>query len=55
MNGGSKKMRKLGKGRVTPNRLFPALLLILIVISVGGVRFSYAQDQFGRFTMENGV
>ena len=48
-------MGNLGKGRVRPNRLFSALLLILILIFVGGVRFSYAQDQFRRFTMENGL
>ena len=55
MRGGKKKMRKLGESRVRPHRLFTALLLILIVILVGGIRFSSAQDQSRRFTMENGL
>ncbi len=48
-------MRSLGEGRMRPHRYFLVLFLILIVILVGGVRFSYAQDQFHRFTMENGL
>ena len=48
-------MRNIGEGRMKLDRFFQILFLILIVILVGGVRFSYAQDQFRRFTMENGL
>ncbi len=55
VNGGKKKMRNLGEIKMRPHRYFQALFLILIVILVGGIRFSSAQDQFRRFTMENGL
>ena len=48
-------MRNLGEGRMRPHRFFLVLFLILIVILVGGVRFSYAQDQSRQFTIENGL
>ncbi len=48
-------MRNLEEGKMKFDRFFQILFLILIVILVGGVRFSYAQDQFRRFTMENGL
>ena len=55
VNGGKKKMRNLGEIKMRPHRYFKALFLILIVVFVGEVRFSSAQDQFRQFTMENGL
>ena len=48
-------MRELRKDRMRRHRFFLSIFLTLIMILVGGVRFSSAQDQSRRFTMENGL
>jgi zinc protease len=48
-------MRELRKDRMRRHRFFMSIFLTLIMILVGGVRFSSAQDQSRRFTMENGL
>ena len=48
-------MKNIGEGRMKLDRFFQILFLILVIILIRGVRFSYAQDQFRRFTLENGL
>ncbi|MGA2463145.1 MAG: pitrilysin family protein [Thermodesulfobacteriota bacterium] len=48
-------MREFRKDRMRRHRFFMSIFLTLIMILVGGVRFSSAQDQSRRFTMENGL
>jgi zinc protease len=55
MNGGKKKMRKLGDGGMKHIRFYQTFFLILILILLTAVRFSAAGDRLHQFSMENGL